>query len=111
MRTGGEGRARGGRDLGKSQVPGLERLPRHPLTPCIPPPLPQGAPHSPPLFTLRKHSSVLELSGSVEGSPCSRGTDCLRVSWHEVEPYIAALHNNHNEKLSLERSPRPLTRW
>ena len=56
----GEGRARGAEIGGKRQVPGLERLPRHPLTPCLPPPLPRGAP--PPLFTLRKHSTSCDFS-------------------------------------------------
>ena len=38
MKTGGEveGRGRGAEIGGKRQVPGLERLPRHPCTPCLP---------------------------------------------------------------------------
>ena len=36
-----------GRGLGKVQVPGPEGLPRHPLAPCIPPPIPRGGPYSP----------------------------------------------------------------
>ena len=37
-----------GRDRGESQVPGPVRLPRHPLTPCIPAPLPEAGRTRPP---------------------------------------------------------------
>ena len=67
--------ARGGRDLGGKPGPRAETPPEAPLTPCLPPPLPRGAPHSPPLFTLpeglRKHSRRLE--GGQEGLPGGEG--------------------------------------
>ena len=53
FREGGN-RGRGGRTRdeiwGKAGPPGPARLPRHPLTPCIPPPSCRGRPHSPPVF-------------------------------------------------------------
>ena len=56
VKTGGEGRARGQRS-GETPRPRGGTPPEAPLTPCLPAPLPRGAPHSPPLFTLRQHSS------------------------------------------------------
>ena len=48
--------ARGGRDLGEQPGPRAGSPPEAPLMPCLPAPLPRGAPHSPPPITLRKHS-------------------------------------------------------
>ena len=55
----GENRGRGARagaEIWENPGPRAETPPESPWTPCLPPPLPRGAPHSPALFTLRKHS-------------------------------------------------------
>ena len=62
----GRGARAGGRDLGEQPGPRAGTPPEGPLTPCILPSLPRGAPHSPPLFTLRKHSRHLEDVAALE---------------------------------------------
>ena len=75
----GEQAGRGGRAgaeiWGESPAPGPFRLPKHPLTPCIPAPIPQGGPSSPsfsPSTALRRErAGGMDLGLGAYGSSSS----------------------------------------